>query len=116
MYGSNYYSDGRKVTLDDAAIDEPTARELLRQELKHTYLPGVLRQCPGLAVDERRLNTILDFAYNLGVGRLQTSTLKRKVIAQDWSGAAEQLMLWTRGGALVLPGLVKRSQVEAVLL
>jgi lysozyme len=115
-YGSTYYSDGRKVTLGDAAIDEPTARALLRQELEHTYLPGVLRQCPGLAADERRLNAIVDFAYNLGVGRLQTSTLKRKVNAQDWAGVAEQLRLWTRGGGRVLQGLVKRRQAEAALL
>ena len=115
-FGSTYYADGRKVTLSDTAINETTARALLAQELQHTYLPGVLRQCPGLATDERRLNAIVDFAYNLGVGRLQTSTLRRKLNAQDWAGAAEQLMLWTRGGGRVLPGLVKRRQAEAALL
>ena len=28
-YGSTYYADGRKVTLADAPMDEPTARTLL---------------------------------------------------------------------------------------
>jgi lysozyme len=58
----------------------------------------------------------VDFCYNLGVGRLQTSTLKRKINAQDWDGAKEQLMLWTKGGGKVLPGLLKRRQDECALM
>jgi lysozyme len=115
-YGSTYYSDGRKVTLEDAPMDEPTARALLMTELEHNYLPGVLRNCPILAADERRCNAIVDFCYNLGIGRLQTSTLKRKINAQDWEGAKEQLMLWTKGGGKVLPGLLKRRTAECALL
>ena len=115
-YGSTYYADGRKVTLQDTPIDEPSAKALLMHELEKTYAPGVLRQCPVLASDERRLNAIVDFAYNLGIGRLQTSTLKRKINAQDWEGAKEQLMLWTRGGGKVLPGLLKRRQAECLLM
>ena len=115
-YGSTYYSDGRKVTLQDPPMDEPTARALLMSELEHNYLPGVLRNCPILAADERRCNAIVDFCYNLGIGRLQTSTLKRKINAQDWEGAKEQLMLWTKGGGKVLPGLLKRRTAECALL
>lgn len=115
-YGSTYYADGRKVTLQDAWVSEQQASDLLMHELSHTYLPGVLRLCPVLAIDERRCNAIVDFVYNLGVGRLQTSTLRRKINAQDWDGAKEELMKWTRGGGKVLPGLVKRRQAEVSLL
>lgn len=115
-YGSTFYPGGRKVSMADLAIDEPAARQMLLQELEHTYLPGVLRQCPGLIAEPTRLNAIVDFAYNLGVGRLQSSTLRRKINAQDWDGAKEQLMLWTKGGGKVLPGLVRRRQAEAMLL
>jgi lysozyme len=121
-YGSTYYGDSRKVTLQDAPITEPAARELLMRELFHTYAPGVLRQCPGLLPlallqdDWRKLNAIVDFAYNLGVGRLQTSTLRRKINAQDWEGAKEQLMLWVRGGGRVLPGLMARRKAEVALI
>ena len=114
-YGSTYYADGRKVTLEDAPMDEPTARALLMYELQHTYLPGALRNCPILATDERKLNAVVDFCYNLGTGRLQTSTLKRKINAQDWEGAKEQLMLWNKGGGKVLAGLTKRRTAECAL-
>ena len=58
----------------------------------------------------------MDFAYNWGTGRLQTSTLKRKINTNDWEGAKEQLMLWTKGGGKVLPGLLKRRTAECALL
>lgn len=115
-YGSTYYADGRKVALTDAPMSEPDAAALLLQELHHTFLPGVLRQCPILLTDERKCNAIVDFVYNLGLGRLQTSTLKRKINQQDWDAAQEQLMLWTKGGGRVLPGLVKRRSAESALL
>ena len=115
-YGSTYYADGKKVTLQDPPMDEPTARALLMYELEHTYLPGVLRNCPILATDERKCNAIVDFCYNLGVGRLQTSTLKRKINAQDWEEAKEQLKLWNKGGGKVLAGLKKRRDAECLLM
>ena len=115
-YGSTYYADGKKVTLQDPPMDEPAARALLMFELEHTYLPGVLRNCPILATDERKCNAIVDFCYNLGVGRLQTSTLKRKINAQDWEEAKEQLKLWNKGGGKVLAGLKKRRDAECLLM
>ena len=115
-YGSTYYADGRKVILADPPMSEENARTLLMHELEHTYLPGVLRNCPGLITDVRKCNAIVDFAYNLGTGRLQTSTLKRKINANDWEGAKEQLMRWTKGGGKVLPGLLKRRTAECALL
>lgn len=121
-YGSTHYADGRKVTLSDAAISEPEAQALLVRELMRTYAPGVIRLCPGLLPlsiledDWRKLNAIVDFAYNLGIGRLQTSTLRRKINAQDWLGAKQELKKWVWGGGKKLPGLVKRRSAEASLL
>jgi lysozyme len=115
-YGSTYYANGTKVTLNDPLMSEKEAHVLLMAELEHTYLPGVLRNCPILATDVKKCNAIVDFVYNLGIGRLQTSTLKRKINAQEWEQAKEQLMLWTKGGGKVLPGLLKRRQAECSLL
>lgn len=119
-YGSTYYPGGRKVTLDDKPISEAEARALLMHELFNTYLPGVARQCPILvtlaARDPGKLNAIVDFAYNLGVGNLQVSTLRRKINEQNWPAAREQLMRWVRANGQVLPGLVKRRKAEAEFL
>ncbi len=121
-YGTVHRPDGKKVSMDDPPITRETAEQWLKIELINTYAPGVRRQCPilfTLAIaqnDWAKFCAIVDFAYNLGVGRLQTSTLKRKINAQDWEGAKEQLMLWTRGGGRVLPGLVRRREAECALI
>jgi lysozyme len=115
-YGSTYYESGRRVTQHDPVISKQRAETLLINELMHTYMPGVLRLCPALALDEVKLSAIVDFTYNLGVGRLQTSTLRKKINEQDWEGARAQLKLWTKGGGRVLPGLVLRRDAECALL
>ena len=121
-YGSTYYANGDKVTKDDPSIDRDYAERLLMHELVHTYAPGAIRLCPILLTlaiqnnDWGKLNAIVDFCYNLGVGRLQTSTLRRKINQQDWEGAKEQLKLWVRGGGKVLRGLVIRRDAEALLI
>jgi lysozyme len=121
-YGTVFRPDGRKVTMDDPPITRQVAEQWLKVDLLNTYAPGVVRQCPILLTlaltqnDWAKFNAIVDFAYNLGVGRLQTSTLRRKINAQDWGGAVEQLLLWNKAGGRILLGLERRRQAEAVLM
>ena len=78
---------------------------------------ATLRFCPVLATEpEGRLAAIVDFTFNLGAGRLQTSTLRRRVLQRDWPAAATELRRWIYGGGRVLPGLVLRRQAEVGLL
>lgn len=115
-YGTVFKPDGTKVTMDHPEISKETAEDWLLSELKSNYLAGVLKASPGLISYPRVLGAMTDFAYNLGVARYKGSTLRRRVDEQDWDGAVEQLMLWTKAGGRILPGLVKRRQAEAVLL
>jgi lysozyme len=80
-------------------------------------LNATLRCCPVLVTDpEGRLAAIVDFTFNLGAGRLQTSTLRRRINQRDWPSAAQELRRWVYGGGKVLPGLVARREAEAALL
>lgn len=115
-YGTVFKPDGTKVTMEDPPITKETAEEWLLSELKTNYLAGVLKSSPGLIAYPRVLGAMADFAYNLGVSRYRGSTLRKRVDEQDWEGAKEQLMLWTRGGGKVLPGLVRRRKAECVFL
>ncbi len=82
-----------------------------------TALDATLRFCPVLATEpEGRLAAIVDFTFNLGAGRLQTSTLRRRVNQQDWTAAATELRRWVYGGGRVLPGLRARREAEVALL
>jgi len=92
------------------------AEEYLAQDLMNA-LKATLRYCPVLENEpEGRLAAIVDFTFNLGAGRLQMSTLRRRVNQRNWSGAADELQRWVRGGGKVLPGLVVRRRAEAVMI
>jgi lysozyme len=97
-------------------ITEAEAEVYLTHDLM-TALHATLRYCPVLATEpDGRLAAIVDFTFNLGAGRLQTSTLRRRVNQRDWSSAAQELRRWVNGGGKVLPGLVVRREAEIVLL
>ena len=97
-------------------ITEAEAEGYLAADLM-TALNATLRYCPVLATEpEGRLAAIVDFTFNLGAGRLQTSTLRRRVNQRDWIAAATELRRWIYGGGRVLPGLVVRRAAEAALL
>jgi lysozyme len=97
-------------------ITEAEAEVYLARDLR-TALAATLRCCPVLATEpEERLAAIVDFAFNLGAGRLQTSTLRRRINQRDWAAAGRELRRWVYGGGRVLPGLVARREAEVALL
>jgi len=97
-------------------ITEAEAEVYLARDLQ-SALAATLRYCPVLATEpESRLAAIVDFTFNLGAGRLQTSTLRRRINRRDWPAAARELRRWVYGGGRVLPGLVTRREAEAARL
>ena len=113
-YGATFYPNGKRVLITDSPITKEYADEILAYDLEK-FLAGVLVQCPVLSGQTNRLAAITDFAFNLGLGRLKASTLKRKINAQDYEGAEKELAKWVRGGGRVLPGLVRRRNAEIAL-
>ena len=114
-FGATHYEDGTPVRLTDAPITRERAEAMLLHMVRTTYLPAVARMCVG-ADTPARAAALIDFAFNLGTGRLQASTLRKRVNAQDWEGARAELMKWTRAGGRVLRGLVLRRQAEGAML
>ncbi len=80
------------------------------------FISGTLTICPTLADKPHALAAIADFSYNLGLGQLKASTLRRKLNAGDIDGAAKELRKWVMGGGRKLPGLVIRRETERLLL
>ena len=109
--GYGHLCDPNHAPITEAEAESDLANDLIRA------LNATLRCCPALATaPEGRLAAIVDFTFNLGAGRLQTSTLRRRVNQRDWQGAAQELRRWVYGAGKVLPGLVARREVEATLL
>ena len=108
-YGHLCKPDHPPITEDDG--DVYLTRDLI------SALNATLRYCPVLATEsEVRLAAIVDFTFNLGAGRLQTSTLRRRINQRDWSSAVNELRRWVYGAGKILPGLVARREAEVFLL
>lgn len=61
-----------------------------------------------------QFDALVDFAYNLGLGNLKSSTLLRKIKeGASTEDIQEQFRRWVYAGGKVLKGLVKRREWEA---
>lgn len=109
--GYGHLCDSKHPPITEAEAEVYLARDL------QIALAATLRYCPVLATEpEERLAAIVDFTFNLGAGRLQTSTLRRRVNQKDWGLAEQELKRWVYGNGRVLPGLIARRQAECSLL
>ena len=109
--GYGHFCDPKHPPITEAEAEAYLARDL------QTALAATLRYCPVLATEpESRIAAIVDFTFNLGAGRLQTSTLRRRINQRDWGAAATELRRWVYGGGKVLPGLFARREAEISLL
>ena len=80
-----------------------------------TFERGVLRLVPGVVGRQGSFDALVSFAFNAGLGRLQSSQIRIKANRGDWEEAAKGFMNFITGGGKVLPGLVKRRQAEIAL-
>lgn len=93
-------------------ITADQAEKLLLDDLVR-FEQGVALQCP--AATDNQFAALVAFAFNVGLGNLQTSTLRKLHNAGDYAEAAGQFGRWTKANGKTLPGLVKRRAAEAAL-
>lgn len=114
-YGTVWKPDGTRVTPDDKWVSKEEALRWMRHELAKCAV-SVLKLSPNLINKPYVLGALADFTYNLGTARYKSSTLRRKIAAEDWDAAAKQLSRWVFANGKKLPGLVKRREAEAALM
>ena len=113
-YGATFYQDGKKVSLRDKPITREQAEDLLMYHLKQYFLKEVLLLCYTLDT-ECKAASILDFAFNVGLGNLKSSTLRKRILSKNWEDVPNQLMRWNKANGKVLKGLTLRREAEKVL-
>lgn len=107
---------GNPVVTDGMTITQKQADDILRRDLVkyETAVYNMVKQ----PLTQHQFDVLVDFAYNAGVGNLQSSTLLKKVNAAQFDAVPAELMKWTKGkipgkGMQVLPGLFRRRQAES---
>ncbi len=97
----------------DRTISMEEVNAILRKDIQR-FESGVLRLCPN-GLTQGRFDALVSFAFNVGLGNLQRSTIRMKHNRGEFDEAAESFMMWTKAGGRELPGLVKRRKDEKAL-
>lgn len=98
---------------DDRTFSMEEVDDILRSDLER-FERGVERYCP-VKLTQGQFDALVSFSFNLGLGGLQRSTLRQKVLRGDFEGAAEEFLKYTIAGGKVLKGLVSRRNDERAL-
>jgi lysozyme len=106
--------DGKSLPQEwDRQFTMEEVNDILKKDLRR-FERGVLRLCP-MGLTQHRFDALVSFSFNVGLGSLQRSTVRRRHNRGDYEGAAKAFMMWTKGGGRVLRGLVIRRQDEVNL-
>jgi GH24 family phage-related lysozyme (muramidase) len=115
-YGATRLAN-RAVRMGDT-ITQQEADEMLLHEVENLFAPGVFALL-ALAKKWRGEQTaaIISFAYNVGLGALEESTLRKRLLAGEDATKVviEELPRWNKAGNKVLEGLVNRRKDEVAL-
>ena len=98
--------DMRKYTMEE--VDGILRHDLDRCER------GVEKFCP-VPLTQGMFDGLVSFSFNVGLGTLQRSTLRQKVLRGDKEGAAEELLKYCMAGGKILKGLQNRRMDERAL-
>ena len=113
-YGSILYENGKKVTLNDPAITEERAIELMRWELNKKAIEVDAMTTD--AINQYQFDALVSFAYNCGSGALKGSTLLKRVNANPNDPTIKDaFLMWVKADGKTLKGLVNRRNAEANL-
>ena len=91
---------------DNRAFSKDEVNAILRADLAR-FEKGVATYCP-VPLTQGQFDALVSFSFNVGLGTLQRSTMRQKVIRGDMAGAAEELLKYCMAGGKILKGLQNR--------
>lgn len=110
--GTTVYPNGTKVKKGDKCTQEQ-ALEYLQHDLKS--FEKTVNDSVKVPLSQNQFDALVSLSYNIGSGAFKSSTLLKKLNAKDYAGAADQFLVWNKGGGKVLKGLVRRRDAERAL-
>ena len=96
---------------DNRQFSKEEVDGILRNDLAR-FERGVAQYCP-VSLSQGQFDALVSFSFNVGLGTLQRSTLRQKILRGD--AAEDEFLRYTIGGGKVLKGLVNRRNDERAL-
>jgi lysozyme len=91
-------------------ITEPQAESLLRSDLQRTE--KAIRDFVTVPLSQNEYDALCSFIHNVGVNAFHDSTLRKRLEALNYDGAADQLLRWVHDNGKVVKGLENRRRDE----
>jgi len=101
--------DSYNRTFTKEEIDALLVRDLSRFER------GISKMLPNVLLRQCEFDCLVSFAFNLGLGAFQRSTLRQALLRGDKTQAMASLLKYCRGGGKILRGLQTRRLDEKAL-
>lgn len=98
---------------DDRQFSMEEVNGILASDLQRFEL-GVERFCP-VPLTQGQFDSCVSFSFNVGLGTLQRSTFRQKVIRGDKEGAADELLKYCMAAGKILKGLQNRRIDERAM-
>jgi lysozyme len=94
-------------------IDRQTAEAMLALDVGTAA--DAVRRNVRVPLTQGQFDALVSWVFNLGEGKLATSTLLKRLNDGDYAGAAAEFSRWVMAGGFKQPGLVARRQVERTM-
>jgi lysozyme len=94
-------------------IDEALAADILASDVG--YAEQAVGRLVKVSLTQGQFDALVDFCFNLGSGRLASSTLLKLLNGGNYADAAEQLLRWDQAGGKECPALKARREAELEL-
>jgi lysozyme len=112
-FGSTFYENGSKVQPGDT-ITQHRAESLLL--ITANKFAVEVRKLVKSNLNDKQMAALISFAFNLGIGALNKSTLLKLVNSNPSSPQIRnEFMKWINAGGKPLNGLIRRRKAEADL-
>ena len=112
-FGSTRYEGGKAVSMSDPEITVARGLDLLRLTLPE--YEGTINRLVTVPLKQCQFDALVSLTYNIGARNFGASTLLRKLNEGNYDAPVFEFGKWTRGGGVILPGLVRRREAEAKL-
>ena len=98
---------------DDRTFPMEEINGILSADLQR-FERGVEKFCP-VVLTQGQFDGLVSFSFNVGLGTLQRSTLRQKLLRGDKEGAGEEFLKYCMAAGKVLKGLQNRRIDERAL-
>lgn len=112
-YGSTFYLNGEKVSMNDSEITKEFATELLLKTLSDfsQYVDKLIK----VELNQNQFDAVVSLTYNIGVGAFSKSTLLKLINVNNLTEASNEFIRWNKANGKIVNGLTIRRKKEQKL-